>query len=513
MPDLRPSSLWDLVEARAAETPDALLVVDERDRTLTFAQYRDACLRAATGLAAAGVGAGTPVSWQLPTWIESFTLVGALARLGAVQNPILPICREREVGFMTRQTEARLLIVPGVWRGFDYPAMARGLGGPDVLVVDRDLPHGDPAALGPAPAADAPGNERGPVRWIFYTSGTTADPKGARHSDTTVAASARGINRALGITPEDRFGLVFPFTHVGGIASLFGLLITGSAAILVEAFDPAPTVEVLRRHGVTLAGAGTSFWLAYLGVQRTRPGDPIFPRLRAMVGGGSPKPATLHAEIKTEVGGIGVASGYGLTECPSLALGSVRDPDPKLAVTDGRPAPGVEIRIVADDYRVLSAGHVGEVRVRGPQLFHGYVDPALDADALDAGGYLRTGDLGRLDDEGYVIITGRLKDIIIRKGENISAKEMEDVLYAHPKIADVSVIGLPDPERGERACAVVILVPGIDGLTLAEIGAWCREHGLMTQKIPEQLEIVDSLPRNPSGKVLKDDLRNRYATP
>jgi acyl-CoA synthetase (AMP-forming)/AMP-acid ligase II len=465
------------------------------------------------------VGEGTPVSWQLPTWIESFVLVGALARLGAVQNPILPICREREVGFMTRQTGARFLVVPGEWRGFDYPAMARAVSGaagddgPRVLVVDRALPEGDPATLGerpvsPAPAP-APGDE--PVRWIFYTSGTTADPKGARHTDATVAASARGLNRALDLRADDRFGLVFPFTHVGGIATLFGLLMTGGAAILVEAFDPVPTVEVLRRNGLTLGGAGTAFWLAYLAVQRTQPGTPIFPRLRALVGGGSPKPPTLHAEVKAELGGVGVASGYGLTECPSLALGSVRDPDTKLAVTDGRAAPGVQIRIVADDDRILPAGHVGEVRVRGPQLFLGYVDESLNADAFDADGFLHTGDLGRLDDDGYLVITGRLKDIIIRKGENISAKELEDVLYAHPKIADVSVIGLPDPERGERVCAVVILTPDASGLTLAEIAAWCRERGLMTQKIPEQLEIVDSLPYNPAGKVKKDELRNKYA--
>jgi acyl-CoA synthetase (AMP-forming)/AMP-acid ligase II len=514
MTTLHETALWPLVEARAAATPGALLVVDEHDRTLTFAEYRDACERAAAGFAALGVGEGTPVSWQLPTWIESFVLVGALARLGAVQNPILPICREREVGFMTRQTGARVLVVPGVWRGFDYPAMARavsgagGADGPAVLVVDRALPDGDPATLG-APRAVEPGTD--PVRWVFYTSGTTADPKGARHSDATVAASARGLNRALDLTADDRFGLVFPFTHVGGIATLFGLLMTGAAAILVEAFDPVPTVEILRRHGLTLGGAGTAFWLAYLAVQRTQPGTPIFPRLRALVGGGSPKPPTLHAEIKAELGGVGVASGYGLTECPSLALGSVRDPDTKLAVTDGRATPGVDIRIVVDDGRVLPAGHVGEVRVRGPQLFHGYVDESLNADAFDADGYLRTGDLGRLDDDGYLVITGRLKDIIIRKGENISAKELEDVLHAHPKVADVAVIGLPDPERGERACAVVVLTPDAGGLTLAEIAAWCREQGLMTQKIPEQLEIVDALPYNPAGKVKKDELRNTYS--
>jgi acyl-CoA synthetase (AMP-forming)/AMP-acid ligase II len=304
---------------------------------------------------------------------------------------------------------------------------------------------------------------------------------------------------------------VFPFTHVGGIATLFGLLMTGAGAIVVEAFDPEPSTEVLRRHGVTIAGAGTAFWLAFLQVQRTQPGVPIFPRLRAMAGGGSPKPPTLHAEIKTEVGGVGVASGYGLTECPSLALGTVRDPDPKLAVTDGRAAPGVEIRIVTEDGRVLAPGHVGEVRVRGPQLFKGYVYESLDADAFDGDGFLRTGDLGRLDADGYLIISGRLKDIIIRKGENISAKEVEGVLYAHPKIADVAVVGLPDPERGELACAVVVLAPGVTDLTLDEIAAWCQESGLMMQKIPERLELVDHLPKNPAGKVLKDELRNRYA--
>jgi cyclohexanecarboxylate-CoA ligase len=511
MTDLTESSLWRLVEARAAATPDSLLVVDEDDRELTFARYRDACLRTAAGLGALGVREGTPVSWQLPTWIESFVAVGALARLGAVQNPILPIARAREVGFITRQTGAELLLVPGKWRDFDYPAMAEGVaaegGRPAVVVVDRDLPEADPGSLPPPPAA-----ADDPVRWTFYTSGTTAEPKGARHTDRTVAASARGVNHALELGPADRFGLVFPFTHVGGIATLFGLLMTGAAAIVVEAFDPEPSTEVLRRHGVTIAGAGTAFWLAFLQVQRTQPGRPIFPKLRAMAGGGSPKPPTLHAEIKTEVGGIGVASGYGLTECPSLALGTVRDPDPKLAVTDGRAAPGVEIRIVTEDGRVLGPGHVGEVRVRGPQLFKGYVDASLDADAFDADGFLRTGDLGRLDVDGYLIISGRLKDIIIRKGENISAKEVEGILYAHPKIADVAVVGLPDTERGELACAVVVTAPGVDALTLDEIADWCHEQGLMTQKIPERLELVDHLPKNPAGKVLKEELRNQYST-
>ena len=488
--------LWPLVERRAAATPAALFAVDERDRTLTFAQYRDAVLQAAAGLAARGVGAGTVVSWQLPTRLEALVLVAALARLGAVQNPILPFLREREVGFIVRQLGARVLIVPTVFRGFDHAAMARTLArdtaGLDVLVADDALPDGDPAVLPPFAGAHD-------VRWVLYSSGTTADPKGVRHVDRAVGLAGRAIVERFAMRADDRNALVFPLTHIGGIAWLFAGLIAGSAHVLVEAFDPKTSIDVLARHRATVLGAGTVFHQAYLAVQRERGGASILPGARLFPGGGAPKPPGLHAEVKRTFGGAGIVAGYGLTEYPIVTQSAVGDPDDKLAACEGRATRGAEIRIVD-----------GEIRVRGPHLFQGYVDARLDADAFDADGFFRTGDLGHLDAQGFLTVTGRLKDVIIRKGENLSAKEIEDHLSAHPAVLDAAVVGLPDAERGELACAVVALRDAGAPLSLADLAAFLRGRGLAAQKIPERLELVVALPRNASGKVVKRELQVRF---
>ncbi len=507
-------SLWELVERRAAATPDAVLGVDEDGRNLTFEEYRVGAERAAAGLATRGLGEGAAVSWQLPTWLESIVLVGALSRLGVVQNPILPIYREREVGFVTKQTGAQLLMVPSQWRGFDYEAMARAIAesqpGLEVLVVDRALPDGDPSTLPPPPPTpDGPG--AAPVRWAFYTSGTTADPKGARHTDRTIMASAYGMVQALEVDEHDRSAMVFPFTHIGGIGWLFAAMMTGCQAVIVEAFDPATTIPVLQRESVTLAGAGTPFHMAYLAAQRDHPEQPLFPEARAYPGGGAAKPGRLHYEVKEQLGGVGIVSGYGLTETPILTMNSVRDPDDKLATTEGRPTPGVELKIVTLDGALAKAGEEGEIRAKGPMQCQGYLDESLNAEAFDEDGFFRTGDLGILDADGFVTITGRLKDVIIRKGENISAKEVEDLLFTSPEVADVTVIGLPDPGSGERACAIVVPANADAPPTLAQLAEFCIDAGLMQQKIPEQLEIVDALPRNATGKVLKHELRKQYA--
>ena len=493
-------TLWELVERRADATPDALFAVDERDRRLDFADFRAAAERVAAALVARGVGKGTPVAWQLPTTFEALVLCAALSRLGAVQVPILPILRAREVGFAVRQTGARRLFVPDTFRGFDFASMARAIAadlpGLAVEVVAGALPEADPVGLParrPAPiAADA-------VRWIFYTSGTTAEPKGARHTDATLLAAARGMSARLELAQDDRVGLVFPVTHVGGVLWLMNGLLSGCAQIAVASFDPRSSIDVLARHGVTQAGAGTAFHQAYLAAQRERGGAAIFPRVRAFPGGGAPKPPQLHVDVKRELGGAGIVSGYGMTECPVLAMGSPRDPDAKLAHTEGRACPpDVEIRVVD-----------GEIRVRAPQLFHGYLDARLDAEAFDADGFFRTGDLGHLDTDGYVVVTGRLKDVIIRKGENISARELEDLLHAHPAVREVAMVGLPDPDTGERACAVVVPADPEHPPTLAELAAWLIARDLAKQKLPEQLALVAELPRNPTGKILKQELRAR----
>ncbi len=509
-------TLWELIDARAAATPDALLAVDDREETLTFGAYRDAVLRCAAGLAARGVGAGTPASWILPTRLEAIVLSGALARLGAVQNPILPIYRHREVDFVVRQSQAKLLIVCGPYRGFDYPAMARDLAsevaGLDTLVVDRALPEGDAASLPPFP--DAATGEETPIRWLFYTSGTTADPKGALHSDASIMVPGRSLVRVCEMDADDRVALVFPFTHVGGVGWFIAGLMVGCAQIVVETFDPATTIPLLAKHDVTLATAGTAFHQAYLEAQRAKPGAKLFPKIKNFPGGGAPKPPQLHHDIKSEMGGVGIVSGYGLTECPIVTMNTNGDPDEKLAHTEGRANPPgeMQIRILKQGGGEAGANEEGEVRVKGPQLCRGYLDAALNESAFDEEGYFRTGDLGRLDEEGFLAITGRLKDVIIRKGENISAKEIEDLLYQHPKVADVAVIGLPDAKTGERCCAIVECSDPGAPLLFDEMVGFLKERDLMLQKIPEQLELIETLPRNPTGKVLKHELRDRYAS-
>jgi acyl-CoA synthetase (AMP-forming)/AMP-acid ligase II len=496
-------TFWELVSSRAAATPDDQMVVDEGGSSFTFAAYKDRAERIAAGLAAWGVGEGSVVSWQLPTWLDSMALVGALARLGALQNPIIPLYREREVGFILRQARTALAVVPGVWRGFDYEAMVRPLAGDaPILVTDRTLPDGDPATLKPFVASDA-------VRWLFYTSGTTAEPKGAQHTDATIFAAARVMIDRLRLVPSDRNALCFPFTHIGGIIWMATGLMVGLTNIIDEAFDPVATTELLRRERVTLAGSGTFFHMAYLKAQRAAPSEKLFPHVRAFPGGGAPKPPQLHYDLRAELGGAGILAGYGLTEAPILSMASVDDSDEVLANTEGRAADGVTLKLVTLDGAVAKTGEEGEIRAKGPQVMLGYLDTALDTEAFDDEGWFRTGDLGRLDDAGNVTITGRVKDIIIRKGENISAKEVEDLLFTHPNVADVAVIGLPDPASGEIACAVVVAKDGPP--TFDDVVAFLKSKGLRTQALPERLEIVDALPRNPAGKVLKQDLRKRFA--
>ena len=510
-------TLWELLDERVAATPDAVMAVDERGNTLTFAEYRAAAERAAAGLARQGIGEGDVVSWQLPTWLESLVLVAALSRLGAIQNPMLPIYRQREVGFITKQAGTRLLIVPGTWRNFDYEEMAReiasGQPGLEILIANRALPQGDPQLLPPPPAtADDPADL--PVRWYYYTSGTTADPKGAQHTDATIKAAAIGMCEQLEVAENDRIGCVFPFTHIAGAVYIFSALAYGCTMIVVEGFDAEATPPVLAREGVTLAGAGTPFHMAYLAYQKNHPESaPLFPSARAFIGGGAPKPPQLHYDIKDAMGSVGIVSGYGMTEAPIVTMASVRDSDDVLANTEGAPVTGVDLITVKIDGSRAATGEEGEIRLKAPMLMRGYLDSSLDSEAFDGNGYFRTGDLAVVDDSGNVRITGRVKDIIIRNMENISAKELEDNLFAHPKVADVAVIGLPDDRTGERACAVVVPADAAAPPSLDELCSYLLERGLMKQKLPEQLEIVDALPRNPTGKVVKFELRERYAKP
>ena len=511
-----PMSWWSLVERRAHLSPGAAMFADDRGRRLTMQQYHDAACRVAAGLWHRGIRPGSVVSWQLPTSLESVVLMSALARIGATQNPIIAILREAEVGFIVEQAQADLLIVPGVWRGHDHAAMAHAIAGRhgnDVLVCDL---VGEPLALPEADPSVLPGLDEvlsadaRTVRWIFSSSGTTAQPKGVQHSDVTLMHGSNGTVHNLGLTADDLFPIAFPVAHIGGPTFLAAQFRTGARTLLVEAFDAQRSPLAMARAGATMLGSAVPFYLAYIAAQRAHGDEPLFPRLRSCPGGGAPVPPEIAIQTREVLGGAGVLSGYGLTEFPIATFAAHDDPLDERIHTNGRPAPGVEVRVVGFDGDDVAADHDGEIRLRGPQQFLGYVDASLNAEAFDQQGFFRTGDLGRVNEYGSVLITGRIKDMIIRNAENLSAVEIENALYRHPAVADAAVIGVPDPRTGERACAVVVLASGAAGLTLAALGAHCRELGLATQKVPEQLEIVTELPRNPQGKVLKNELRARF---
>ncbi|MEU5471355.1 class I adenylate-forming enzyme family protein [Streptomyces lydicus] len=508
----RVQTLWELVEYRARASRGAPMFFDADGRSVTFDGVRDEALRVAAGLRELGIGAGSRVAWQLPSRIGTVLVSLALARLGAVQIPVIPLHREREVGFVLAESAAEFVLVPGVWRGFDHTAMARKVAadGVRVVPVEDGLPRADPAGV-PA-VAPAEG-----TTWIYYTSGTTAAPKGVEHTDATLLAGGVGLATALGMSARDIGSIAFPYAHIAGPDYVIAMLVSGFPAVILDSFEPGRAADVYRRRGVTMAGGSTAFYQAFLDEsRRRRAGRPgagrLIPSLRLLSGGGAPLPPELCTAARRELE-CAIVHGYGMTECPMIAMGTPYDSDEQLARTVGRPVVGAEIRIVRPDGSGAATGECGEVTLKGPMLFRRYTDPALTAAAFDAEGYFHTGDLGLLRPDGHLVLTGRLKDIIIRKGENISAQEIEDLIHTHPAVAEAAVIGLPDRERGERVCAVITPAdPAAPPLALDALTAHLRAAGLMTQKLPEQLESVGELPRGgPLNKVLKSVLRERYA--
>jgi acyl-CoA synthetase (AMP-forming)/AMP-acid ligase II len=507
-------TFWSLVETAARTHPDRLVLLDDFGRSLTSTQLRDAAERTAAALVERGVGEGSVVSWQLPTTLETMVVMVALTRLGALQNPVLPIWRESEIRFVTAQLGTEVFVVPGMWRGFDHVALAEELTRErpmTVVVVDHDepittelrLPSADPAVLPPAPtsAEDA--------RWVYYSSGTTAAPKGIQHCDRSVIAGSAGVVGMFGASSSDINPIAFPVSHIGGAAMLAASLLTGMRLVLFDAFDPVATPKAVAAHRPTMLGSATPFFVAYMAAQREHGAEPLFPDLRGCVGGGAPITPELGRQVRETLSVAGIANSWGLTEFPVVTS---PPPDGRPEVLDhtvGRPVPGVSVRVVDDNEREVLTGEDGELRLKGPQCFLGYVDESLNADAFDADGWFRSGDRGRIDADGNVAVTGRIKDAIIRNAENISALEIEGVLATHPGVADVAVIGVPDPRTGERVCAVVVPAAGSD-VTLAVLAEHCAAQGLSRHKSPERVELVEALPRNLTGKVLKNELRARF---
>jgi cyclohexanecarboxylate-CoA ligase len=511
-------TLSTLLRERAAHEPDRPYLIEglrAGGRTFTFRQVASRADRMALGLARLGVGAGDVVSWQLPNWMESAALAAAIDRLGAVSNPIITIYREREVEFVCRQAGSRLLVVPGAIRGVDHRELGRAVQDrvstlEHVVTVRAEPGPGQRAleSLEDDPATPLPPSPHGPhdVASVFYTSGTTADPKGVLHTPSTLGSVLHYHAAMFPASAGDVSLLQFPITHIGGVVLFVMLpLRSGASVVLMDAWDPELAVDLIARHRVTSAGGPPAILQGMLGAPNFSPEK--LRSVRSSGSGAADVSPELMRRVRERFGAFAYRS-YGMTECPMFTSGRPGDPEDKLDGTDGRPVPGAVVRLVDEAGRPVCAGVEGEVEAYGPQLCVGYLDATLNT-AFTADGFFRTGDLAVLDAAGYLRITGRRKDVIIRKGENLSAKGIEDELAVHPGIADVAVVGVPDAESGERVCACVVPRPDVAAPTLAELREFMIGRGVMRQKVPERLELVAELPRNATGKVRKDLLRQR----
>jgi non-ribosomal peptide synthetase component E (peptide arylation enzyme) len=507
-----------LLDARATDSGDRVYCIAGSrtgDTTHTFGDLKRRADRMAVALAGLGVRPGDVVSYQIPNWFEAVAFACAVDRIGAVQNPIITIYREREVGFACRQASAKVLVVPGVVRGVDHRELARTVQSesPDlehvVTLRAEPLPgqraleslERDPTApLGPSPL--------GPhdVSFILYTSGTTADPKGVLHTSSTLGGVNWLQREIFGVRADERGLLQFPLMHMGGVAMFVrALLHNGTSAVFTDGFDAELAVDLIERLQITSAGGPPALLQGIMAASNFSS-----QKLRSVRVAGSGA-ADVSPDLIRSVGerfGCFAYRSFGMTECPMVTSGRPDDPKEKCFQTAGRPSPGCTVRAVDDAGRPVPAGVEGELELFGPQMCVGYADPALNV-AFTSDGFVRSGDLGIIDAEGYVRITGRRKDVIIRKGENLSAKGIEDDLAAHPDVVEVAVVGVPDRDSGERVCACVVMRDGAAALTLPAVRDFMRARGVMMQKIPEQLELMPELPRNATGKVRKDQLRAR----
>jgi cyclohexanecarboxylate-CoA ligase len=471
--------------------------------------------RVAGGLQARGIGPGHVVAVQLPGSYEGAVAQAAVSMCGAVLLPVVMIYGPREMGFLLRQSSATAVFAPRAYRGREHASVVLG-GLPDLPALKFAVVVGDDAPpYGAVSYADLAGRLAAPYRrpapdpddraMLVYTSGTTADPKGVQHSHRSLLAEATSrVIRDSG--PQARQLGLFPPGHIAGLLSLLRLLLQAIPTITMETWDPAVAARLIDRYHVT-ASVGAPVQLSGL-LDLQASGMASLATLREFMTGAAAVPPNLIR--RADAAGITAYRTYGSSEHPTVSTGTVADSLEKRATTDGMLITGNEIRIIDSAGRDVPAGREGEIASRGPELFIGYTDPALDAQAFLPGGWYRTGDVGRLDADGYLTITDRLKDIIIRGGENISSAEVEDLLITHPAVAEVAVIPAPDPAIGERVCAVVVPVPGLS-FGIDEARAHFAAAGVARQKTPEVIVVVEELPRTPSGKVRKEVLRAQLA--
>ncbi|RAV02801.1 class I adenylate-forming enzyme family protein [Mycolicibacter senuensis] len=485
-----------LLDESASARPARPLLRDTAGTTLTVADVAALTTAGTHWLWEAGVRPGMTVAWQLPSHAWAAVLMLSLARADVTQAPVLHLYRRREVCSAVEAAGADILIVDETTAG-NAPPGVRVLTLPgDFLDQLRALPGLPHPTLDRSRSADD-------IRWVYLTSGTTGLPKGVYHSDATLLAAIRGFTGHLGLGdhPDEVGSIAFPIAHIGGIIYLTSAVLADFPVLLVPKVTADELPQLLAEHHVTIAGSSPALYQMLLSAQQEAGiSRPLIPSLRMLIGGGAPCPPELHKQVREQMG-IPIVHAYGMTEAAMVCVSRAADTDEQQSNSSGLPIPGVTVRISS----------TSEIEVRGDNLTPGYVDPEQWAGATTPDGWFRTGDRGYLRPDGRIVITGRTKDLIIRKGENIAPDEIENELLAHPLIDEVVVLGQPDRLRGEMVCAVVRRSSRHRDVTLDELCAFLDERGLMKQKWPERLVIVDEFPLTGLGKVAKTELAQRIA--
>jgi len=515
----RPTTLVDAARARVLADPGRTFQI-EGERAMTRAEVWDEALRLARFYRDRGLRPGDVIAFQLPNWTETAAIALAARMCGLVINPIPPIYREAEVGHILADCRARLIFVPGTFRKHDHAAMLARLRGRlpdlrDVVVVrgdvssdGADLTWQQAIAGDPVDEAELPVVDPGAVAIAMYTSGTTGRPKGVLHTHYTYGHRVRAMAEAYPILEDDVVFMPSPVTHITGAIWAFDMpWVAGNTSVLMDQWSPEEGIATIERLGCTVTGGATPFLQQMLDVVETKPER--LASLRLFFCGGTTVSPELIRRAAATCPHTTFFRAYGSTECLTATLG-YRTPEEAFtgAETDGQVRYPVEMRIVDAHDRAVAEGVEGEILLRSPGLFVGYVSESDNDGAFLPDGMFRMGDLGRRVHGDYLVITGRSKDIIIRSGENISPKEVEDVLFGHPAVAEVAIVAMPSDRTGEMGCAFVIVRTG-QSIDLPEVVRFLDQAGLARQKFPEHLVLVDDLPRVPSGKVRKDVLRQQ----
>ncbi|WP_349729486.1 AMP-binding protein [Peribacillus frigoritolerans] len=512
-------TILDYLDDAIVKHPDKVAIIDKKS-SFTYKQLGKLVDRIALGLLHIGLGKGDVVSFQLPNWNEFIILHYAVTRIGAISNPLIPIYRDREIGYMVGMAESKMIVVPEYFRGFYYPDMIERLSHQwpsmkHIYVMGDSAPNGMKlfSSLFEEPWEDRMDSaildeitlDPNDVTEIIFTSGTTGSPKGVMHTHNTLCISTNYWIDRLHLTSDDVLFMASTFAHQTGFG--YGVRLPthiGGTGVYQDIWNPREFIEWVEREKITFTAGATPYLQDTVQMEGIERYD--LNSLRVFVALGAPIPRHLVKEAMEKVP-FKILSGWGQTEDGLVTLTRLEDPEEKLTNTDGIPFPGMELKVVDFEGEVCAPNIEGSLLVRGPALFVGYFKRIDDTLAEYSDGWFITGDRAFIDEEGYIRISGRNKDIIIRGGENIPVAYVENVLYEHPDISSAQVIAVPDSRLQEKACACISMKTGKSPITMDSMQEFLSQKGLAKQYWPEFLEIMDDFPRTASGKIQKFRLR------